>query len=98
MLIGGKISYGFECRYHVTAAGVMSVEPKFAMRHFLLLFMYGTLSRQGLEFPWWPKPVEDLGMSSQSNGFHLQELPSLVVFMEAADDLEQKEVPRSFRH
>ncbi|CAM9344144.1 unnamed protein product, partial [Sphacelaria rigidula] len=47
---------------------------------------------KGLEFPWWPKPIEDLGVSSQSNGFHLQEIPSLVIFMEAADDMEQKEV------
>lgn len=47
---------------------------------------------QGLEFPWWPKPIEDLAVSSQSNGFHLQEMPALIVFMEGADDMEQKEV------
>lgn len=47
---------------------------------------------QGLEFPWWPKAVEDLSVSGQSNGYHLQEMPALVVFMEGADDHEQKEV------
>lgn len=47
---------------------------------------------QGLEFPWWPKAVEDLSVNSQSNGFHVQEMPSLIVFMEACDDVDQKEV------
>ena len=31
-------------------------------------------------------------MTTQSNGHHLQEVPSLIVFMEAADDMDQKEV------
>lgn len=47
---------------------------------------------QGLEFPWWPKPVEDMSVNGLSNGFHVQEMPSLVVFMEGADDIAQKEV------
>eukprot|EP00903_Cladosiphon_okamuranus_P008393 g8069.t1 len=47
---------------------------------------------KGLEFPWWPKAVEDLAVHSHSNGFHVQEMPALIVFMEAADDVDQKEV------
>ncbi|CAM9377780.1 unnamed protein product [Ectocarpus sp. 4 AP-2014] len=47
---------------------------------------------KGLEFPWWPKAVEDLSVNSQSNGFHVQEMPSLIVFMEACDDVDQEEV------
>lgn len=31
-------------------------------------------------------------MNGQSNGFHVQEMPSLIVFMEAADDVDQKAV------
>ena len=31
-------------------------------------------------------------MNGLSNGFHVQEMPSLVVFMEGADDIAQKEV------
>eukprot|EP00904_Undaria_pinnatifida_P007040 jgi/Undpi1/3466/HiC_scaffold_16.g06838.m1 len=46
---------------------------------------------KGLEFPWWPKPVEDLSVNPLSNGFHVQEMPSLIVFMEGADDIAQKE-------
>lgn len=56
------------------------------------MLLYHVFLVQGLEFPWWPKPVEDLSVNSQSNGYHVQELPALIVFMEAADDLEQKEV------
>lgn len=51
-----------------------------------------TRASQGVEFPWWPKPVEDLAVSNESNGFHIQEMPSLIVFMEAADDVDQEEV------
>lgn len=47
---------------------------------------------KGMEFPWWPKAVEDLAVHSQSNGFHVQEMPALIVFMEAADDVDQREV------
>ena len=36
--------------------------------------------------------MEDLAIQSQSNGFHVQEMPALIVFMEAADDVDQKEV------
>lgn len=36
--------------------------------------------------------MEDLAVHSQSNGFHVQEMPALIVFMEAADDVDQKEV------
>lgn len=51
-----------------------------------------THASQGVEFPWLPKPVEDLAVSGESNGFHIQDMPSLIVFMEAADDVDQKEV------
>lgn len=41
--------------------------------------------------------MEDLAVNSQSNGFHVQEMPSLIVFMEAADDVDQKEVKIAVR-
>ncbi|CAM9958561.1 unnamed protein product [Choristocarpus tenellus] len=46
---------------------------------------------KGLNFPWSPKPVVDLATGLQSNGYELQQKASLIVFMEGADDLDQKE-------
>mmetsp|Transcript_29510 Transcript_29510/g.47997 ORF Transcript_29510/g.47997 Transcript_29510/m.47997 type:complete len:416 (-) Transcript_29510:186-1433(-) len=42
-------------------------------------------------FPWAPEPMEDLGVTAECMGSDINEKPSLVLFMEGVDDLQQDE-------
>jgi len=46
----------------------------------------------GAEFPWAPKPLEDLATTAECNGSDINESPSLIMLMEGCDDSTQEEL------
>eukprot|EP01038_Epipyxis_sp_PR26KG_P011863 gene11863-15873_t len=44
---------------------------------------------QGLKYPFYPEPVEDLGTTIESYGCDLNSKPAIIIFMENSDDSEQ---------
>ncbi|CAM9184022.1 unnamed protein product [Phaeothamnion confervicola] len=46
----------------------------------------------GAAFPWAPQPLADLSFGTECMGNDINDKPSLVVLMEGADDIEQKEI------
>jgi len=47
---------------------------------------------KGAEFPWHPKPCEELSRTHECNGSDINESPALVLLMEGADDAAKKEL------
>jgi nucleoredoxin len=45
----------------------------------------------GKDFPYHPSPIEDLSVSPEAYGFDINEKPSFILFMEAADDGDQSD-------